>query len=458
MFTLNVQRFSGVEVLPLMEGGKGVSISTGQTCGAWAAAGGIGTFSAVNADSYDDSGNIIPQIYHAKTRPERHRELIEYAVKGGIAQAKIARDVSGGKGRVHVNVMWEMAGSVEILTRILEGAPGLIHGIACGAGMPYGLAEIAAAHGVYYYPIVSSARAFSALYRRAYHKYLDFLGGIIYEDPWRAGGHNGLSNAEKPDEPMNPYLRLVNLRHVMNDFQLYDLPIVIAGNVWWLSEWQDYIDNKELGNIGFQFGTRPILTKESPVGKAWQKKFLSLNEGDVKLTRFSPTGFYSSAVNTKMLQELQNQLAREVRILEKSNFKVDFHGNDMYLDDEKKADVEAWRAQGFTEIMLTPDNTVIFVTPERKAEIHCDQKACCGCLSACRFSSWSQAKGTTGKMPDPRTFCIQKALQNIAHGGEIENNLMFAGHMAYRFATDPFYANNFIPTTKELIDRILTGF
>jgi hypothetical protein len=34
---------------------------------------------------------------------------------------------------------------------------------------------------------------------------------------------------------------------------------------------------------------------------------------------------------------------------------------------------------------------------------------------------------------------------------------MFAGHAAYRFAQDPFYANGFIPTVKQLIERICTG-
>ena len=43
--------------------------------GAWAAAGGIGTVSAVNADSYDPEGRIIPQVYRALTRRERHEEL-----------------------------------------------------------------------------------------------------------------------------------------------------------------------------------------------------------------------------------------------------------------------------------------------------------------------------------------------------------------------------------------------
>ena len=60
--------YNGREVLPLIEGGKGVSATNHASSGAWAAAGGIGTVSAVNADSYDPTGKIIPQVYHAATR------------------------------------------------------------------------------------------------------------------------------------------------------------------------------------------------------------------------------------------------------------------------------------------------------------------------------------------------------------------------------------------------------
>ena len=58
---------------------------------------------------------------------------------------------------------------------------------------------------------------------------------------------------------------------------------------------------------------------------------------------------------------------------------------------------------------------------------------------------------------DPRSFCIQKTLQDIAHGGPVDENLMFAGHAAFRFRSDPFYSNGFVPTVKQLVDRILTG-
>ena len=67
---------SGAETLPLVEGGKGVSATNGISAGAWARAGGVGTVSAVNADSFTENGELIPQLYFGRTRKERHQELV----------------------------------------------------------------------------------------------------------------------------------------------------------------------------------------------------------------------------------------------------------------------------------------------------------------------------------------------------------------------------------------------
>ena len=72
----------------------------------------------------------------------------------------MAHDISNGNGRIHMNILWEMGGAAEVMEGILEGAKGLVHGVTCGAGMPYRLSELAAKHGVYYHPIISSMRAF----------------------------------------------------------------------------------------------------------------------------------------------------------------------------------------------------------------------------------------------------------------------------------------------------------
>ena len=457
---------SGKEVLPLVEGGKGISVSNGQSSGAWALAGGVGTFSGVNADSYDENGRVIPQIYKGKTRRERHEELIAFGIQGGITQARIAHEASGGQGRIHMNILWEMAGAERILIGVLEGAKGLIHGVTCGAGMPYRIAEICSRYGVHYYPIVSSARAFRALWKRAYHKFSDWLGGVVYEDPWLAGGHNGLSNSEDPNNPEDPYPRVAELRKQMLEFGLAETPVVMAGGVWYLREWEHWLDNPEIGPIAFQFGTRPLLTQESPISEAWKARLLTLKEGDVYLNRFSPTGFYSSAVNNPFMEELRGRSERQVAYSahevgeHNTPFPVGARGRMVYLTAEDKKHAEAWVAEGYTHAMRTPETTLIFVTPEQEREIVTDQINCMGCLSQCLFSNWSQQPEhnySTGKKADPRSFCIQKTLQEISHSEKLDNQLMFAGHNAYRFATDPFYRNGFIPTVRELVDRITTG-
>lgn len=464
MKSLNAIRISGQEVLPLIEGGKGVAVSNWLSSGSWAAAGGIGTFSGVNADSYDEQGNAIFQVYQSKNRADRHRELIEYAIRGGIAQAQRAYEVASGKGRLHMNVLWEMGGCIDILTHILEKTKGLVHGVTCGAGMPYKVAEIASQFGVYYYPIVSSARAFRALWLRSYHKFADFLGGVVYEDPWLAGGHNGLSNVEDPLKPEDPYPRVAALRKQMNEYGLDQTPIVVAGGVWCLQEWEKFLDNPEIGPVAFQFGTRPLLTKESPISEAWKKKLMTLKKGDVSLNKFSPTGFYSSAVRNDFLRELEGRSARQIFYAvsptedKTEAFQISAVGNPVYLSADDAAKAKLWKDEGFTRPLRTPDDTLIFVDEARARQIQQDQSNCMGCLSACHFSNWSQnEEGSTGRRPDPRCFCIQKTLQSISHEGSVEDNLMFSGHQGYRFAEDPFYANGFIPTVKQLVERIETG-
>jgi NAD(P)H-dependent flavin oxidoreductase YrpB (nitropropane dioxygenase family) len=457
---------SGREVHPLIEGGKGIAVTNGESSGAFAAAGAVGTFSGVNADSYDEQGNILPQHYYGKTRRERHFELIEHGIRGGVTQAKIAYDVAGGEGRIHMNVLWEMGGVEAIVEGIMDRAKGLIHGITCGAGMPYKVAEIAEHYNVYYYPIVSSMRAFRALWKRSFSKRSKLLGGVVYEDPWKAGGHNGLSNAEDPLVPEDPYPRVVEIRKFMNEVGLNDVPIIMAGGVWHIAEWEHWLDNPDIGPVAFQFGTRPLLTQESPISDKWKQRLLTLRPGDVALNQFSPTGFYSSAVRNDFIDELYGRSERQIQFVTEQNAEFSEtllfgpRKRPIYVRPADKPKAEGWMAQGFDHMLKTPDDTVIFVTEAKENQIVTDQIECMGCLSMCRFSNWSQNEaGTTGHKADPRSYCIQKTLQHIAHSDkDIEEQLMFSGHNAFRFADDPFYANGFIPTVKQLVDRMMTGY
>jgi nitronate monooxygenase len=457
--------YNGREVWPLIEGGKGVAATNHASAGAWAAAGGIGTVSAVNADSYDAEGKIVPQVYKALTRRERHEELIEYAIEGAVQQVRRAWEIAGGKGAININVLWEMGGAQRILHGVLERTRGLVSGVTCGAGMPYKLSEITASYGVSYLPIVSSGRAFRALWKRAYSKASEWLAAVVYEDPWLAGGHNGLSNAENPLEPQDPYPRVRDLRATMREGGISDdVPIVMAGGVWYLRDWNDWIDNPELGKIAFQFGTRPLLTQESPIPPEWKAKLMEIEEGEVLLHRFSPTGFYSSAVRNPFLRNLEARSERQIAFSTQEagdhvfQLDVGVKGKNFWVTQGDLLRAREWFGMGFTDALKTPDNTLVFVTPEEKGIIRKDQADCMGCLSQCSFSSWADSEtNSTGRLADPRSFCIQKTLQDIAHGGPTDQNLMFAGHAAYNFKRDPFYSNGFVPSVKQLVDRILTG-
>jgi NAD(P)H-dependent flavin oxidoreductase YrpB (nitropropane dioxygenase family) len=457
--------YGGREVWPLIEGGKGVSATNHMSSGAWAAAGGIGTISAVNADSYDAEGKIVPQVYNQLTRLERHDQLVRYAIDGAVEQVRRAYDMSNGQGAININVLWEMGGAQQVLEGVLEKTRGLVTGVTCGAGMPYKLAEIAARFNVSYLPIISSARAFRALWKRSYHKVSELLGAVVYEDPWLAGGHNGLSNAEDPQKPEDPYPRVKAVRDTMRAEGISDdVPIVMAGGVWYLREWENWIDNPELGTIAFQYGTRPLLTEESPIPQGWKDALRDLEEGDILLHRFSPTGFYSSAVRNSFLRNLEERSERQIPYSRVEagehtvQLDVGVKGKNFWVAPKDRDRARTWVLEGHTEALKTPDDTVVFVSPEERAIIREDQAACMGCLSHCGFSSWKDHDDyTTGRLADPRSFCIQKTLQDIAHGGPVEENLMFAGHSAFRFKVDPFYSNNFTPTVKQLVDRILTG-
>jgi nitronate monooxygenase len=456
---------SGREVLPIVEGGKGIGVSNGRSAGAFAAAGAVGTFSAVNAESYDGNGNPVPVVYLGTTRKERHEELVRKGIDGGVAQAKLAHEISGGNGRIHMNILWEMGGAARVMQGILEQAKGLVHGVTCGAGMPYKLAEIATHYGVYYYPIVSSMRAFRALWKRSYHKYVKMLGAVVYEDPWKAGGHNGLSNGEDPNVPENPYGRVAEIRTFMNEVGLKDTPIVMAGGVWHIEEWSDWLDNPAIGPIAFQFGTRPILTQESPVPEEWKKRLTTLTEGDVYLNRFSPTGFYSSAVHNRFIEMLIGRERRQIPFsAEKTGvlsacMHIGPRKRAVYVEPHDKLLADEWIIQGFDTELRTPDNTLIFVSGDEAEQIRQDQINCMGCLSHCKFSNWKDHDDyTTGRKADPRSFCIQKTLQDIIHNvGGVDNQLMFSGHNAFRFKDDPFYADGHIPTVAELVERIMQG-
>ena len=181
-----------------------------------------------------------------------------------------------GRGAINLNVLWEMGGAQRVLEGVLENCPGPDHRRYLRRGHAL---QTVRNRGTAQCPITcpssARARAFRALWKRAYHKVPHLLGAVVYEDPWFAGGHNGLSNAEDPLNPEDPYPRVKALRDVMRAEGISDdVPIVMAGGVWYLRDWNDWIENPELGQIAFQLRhASALLTVESPIPQGWKDHF-----------------------------------------------------------------------------------------------------------------------------------------------------------------------------------------
>lgn len=456
---------SGAEVYPLVEGGKGIGVSNGTTAGAFAAAGAVGTISGVCPPAEEVDGSYYPVKIKASSRRERSKEIIRHSIEASIREINRAAEISSGNGRIHLNILWGIAGAEEIIISVLKRTKGMVHGVTCGAGMPYRLAGIAREFGVFYYPIVSSDRAFNALWSRAFNEVPELLGGVVYEDPWKAGGHNGLSTKENPMVPESNLGRVTALRKAMQKAGLAHVPIIVAGGIWNLSEYEEWIDNPLVGPVAFQLGTRPLLTRESPIPEAWKRKLVTIKKGEVILNKYSSTGFYSSAINNEFLRELEDRSSRQIPVKEEpdSSFEIPFLSSARklaYVTQEGMKKAETWMLQGFRKILPTPDETLLFVSEEKARQIRKDQRDCKGCLVACKFSGWSineDLNFTTGVLPDPRSFCILNTLTNALCGEDIEHELLFSGHNTYRFSEDPLYRNNYIPTIRELIGKLLQG-
>ena len=164
MKPLNPLVISGREVLPLVEGGKGISVHR------MARAPAPGRQPAASVRSPGSMPTATPRQVNRSRRSitdgraaSGTKSWSPTRSPAGSSRRASRYERSNGEGRIHMNVLWEMAAAERVLHGVLEGAKGLINGVTCGAGMPYKIAEICARYRVHYYPIVSSARAFSAL-------------------------------------------------------------------------------------------------------------------------------------------------------------------------------------------------------------------------------------------------------------------------------------------------------
>ena len=178
--------FGGKSLLPVVQGGMGVGVSAGGLAGAVAGLGAVGTISSVDLRRHHP--DLMALTGNLDKEPDA-RERIDAANLEALGrEIARARELSGGRGLVAVNIMRAVS-AYETYAR---------HALACGvdalvvgAGLPLDLPELARDFPkAALIPILSDARGVQLIVRK-WEKKGRLPDAVVIEHPKLAGGHLG---------------------------------------------------------------------------------------------------------------------------------------------------------------------------------------------------------------------------------------------------------------------------
>jgi nitronate monooxygenase len=131
-------QLGGKSLLPIVQGGMGVGVSAGRLAGTVAGLGGVGTISSVDLRRHHPDLMALTEHLDVK---EIAKERIDAANLEALGReiAK-AREISGGRGLIAVNVMRAVSAYEAYVRHALACG---IDAVVVGAGLPLDLPELA---------------------------------------------------------------------------------------------------------------------------------------------------------------------------------------------------------------------------------------------------------------------------------------------------------------------------
>lgn len=304
---LNLWQFRGRALLPVVQGGMGVGISAGRLAGTVASFNGVGTISSVDLrrlhpDLWEKTGHLegpdAKAVIDAANREALDREI------------KRAREISGGRGLIAVNVMKALDQYETYVRQALEsGADAL----AVGAGLPLDLPELAKDFPhVALVPILSDARGVQLLVRK-WEKKGRIPDAIVIEHPRLAGGHLGAAKISDLNDRRFDFD--VVLPEVLEFFRKsgISIPLIAAGGI---STHEDVRHLQALGASAVQLGTAFAVTVESDASDGFKEVLAGARQEDlVEFT--SVAGLPARAVRTPWLDKylrLQDRMQKAAHV------------------------------------------------------------------------------------------------------------------------------------------------
>ncbi|MCD8149794.1 MAG: nitronate monooxygenase [Clostridiales bacterium] len=271
--------------LPIIQGGMGIGISRCRLAGSVAKEGGMGVISTAQVGYDDPDFKKDPEAANLRALPE---------------QIKKAKEISGGRGLVGVNVMVVTRLYADYIRTVCEAG---VDAIISGAGLPTNLPEYVEGYDVAIAPIVSSEKSAKVILKfwdRKYHRTADFL---VIEGP-RAGGHLGFSREQLDDMENLDYdgeiRKIIAVKKEYEEKYGVTMPVFVAGGMFTP---EDVRHALELGADGIQAASRFVATEECDACDAFKEAYLHAKPEDAVIIK-SPVGMPGRALKNAFIDKM----------------------------------------------------------------------------------------------------------------------------------------------------------
>lgn len=276
--------------VPIVQGGMGVGISLSGLAGAVAREGGVGVISAAHP------GYKEPDF--KQNTLAANKRALEYHIKR-------AKEISGGKGLIGVNIMCVSRDYDEYVRCAAQCGADII---ISGAGLPVKLPELLKDCRTMFAPIVSPLRSVQALFKVWDRRYHTMPHLVVIEGP-PAGGHLGYDKEYLLKSDYTDYEAEVSriIEYVKDFANRYgvEIPVVYGGGVY---DRNDIDRCMALGADGVQMATRFVATEECDAHPAFKQAYVQASASDITITD-SPVGMPGRAIANSFVKE--RALSRE---------------------------------------------------------------------------------------------------------------------------------------------------
>jgi nitronate monooxygenase len=288
-------RLAGRTLLPLVQGGMGVGVSAHRLAGAVAAEGGVGTISSVDLrhhhpDLMERTGKLPPG--------DAAKQAIDAANLEAITrEITAAREVSGGRGLLAINVMRAVNAYAASVRQALEAG---IDAVVVGAGLPLDLPDLAQDHPrAALVPILSDARGVQLVVKK-WERKKRLPDAIVIEHPRLAGGHLGAARIADLNDPRFEFENVIpqSLAFLRTAGIEREIPLIAAGGI---RSCEDIARVQSLGAAAAQLGTPFAVTQECDAHPEF-KRVLAEARDDEMVELTSVAGLPARAVATRWMR------------------------------------------------------------------------------------------------------------------------------------------------------------